>query len=133
MTRKNPTLAVDLAREPIVLCYSDLFPGNFIIDDKDNITIIDFSDTSIVPLSFVKYAPWDHKHGFDISQWVYIPTIEGVDNFEALLNIQRRMVIGPSSYAKLGRRLRGGDKESQESIKEILQFMILVGDRPSNK
>jgi hypothetical protein len=106
----------------MVLCYSDLFPGNFIIDDEDNITIIDFSDTSIVPSSFVKYALWDHRLGFDISQWVYIPTSEGVDNFESLLSVQGRMVIGPSSYAKLGRRLRGGDKESQESIKEKLQF-----------
>ena len=101
MTRKNPTLAVDLAREPIVLCYSDLFPGNFIIDDEDNITIIDFSDTSIVPSSFVKYALWDHRVGFDIGEWVYVSATDGVDNFETLQSVQGRMVIGPASYAKL--------------------------------
>jgi hypothetical protein len=106
----------------MVLCYSDLFPGNFIIDDKDTITIIDFSDTSIVPSSFVRYALWDHRLGFDISQWVCVPSTDGVDNFEALCSVQGRMVMGSYSFAKLGRRQRGGDEVSQQTVRDSLGY-----------
>ncbi|EZF78139.1 hypothetical protein H105_00760 [Trichophyton soudanense CBS 452.61] len=45
-----------LSNEPMVFCYGDIHPGNFIINDDGHITIIDFSETSILPSSFARYA-----------------------------------------------------------------------------
>jgi hypothetical protein len=105
----------------MVFCQSDLFPDNFIIDTHSRITAIDFSDASIVPVSFAKYALVEHRLGFDISQWVYVPATDGVDNTGALQDLSGRIVMGSYSFAKLGRRLPGGDEETQDRIDRTLQ------------
>lgn len=105
----------------MVFCQSDLFPNNFMIDAHHRVTAIDFSDVSILPSSFAKYALADHRLGFDISQWVYLPVTGGVDNTMALWAVSGSIVMGSYSFAGLGRRLPGGDKETQDRINRTLQ------------
>lgn len=91
------------------------------IDTNHRLTAIDFSDASILPSSFAKHALADHRLGFDIRQWVYIPVTGGVDNTTALWAVSGPMVMGSYSFARLGRGLPGGDKETQDRINRSLQ------------
>ena len=91
------------------------------IDVDNRVTAIDFSDASIVPSSFVKYALFDHRLGFDIDQWVYVPVTKGIDNIQALLQVSGPIIMGSSSFSKLGKRLPGGDQETQARITLALQ------------
>ncbi|KFY01215.1 hypothetical protein O988_02866 [Pseudogymnoascus sp. VKM F-3808] len=118
---KRTARVQDLAREPMVFCQSDLFPDNFIIDADNRVAAIDFSDASIVPSSFAKYALVDHRLGFDIGQWVYVPVTKGIDNTQALLQVSGPIIMGSSSFSKLGKRLPGGDQETQDRFTLALQ------------
>ncbi|KND91581.1 hypothetical protein TOPH_03825 [Tolypocladium ophioglossoides CBS 100239] len=84
----------DLTREPLVFCYSDIWLGNFIIDDS-RITIIDFSEASILPSSFSKHAvAWrESQIRCNISHLVVIPTTNGVDNTSALREATSAMAM----------------------------------------
>ncbi|PGH23786.1 hypothetical protein AJ80_02216 [Polytolypa hystricis UAMH7299] len=60
-----------LSREPMVFCYSDLWLGNFIIDQHDCVTVVDFADASILPSSFSKFmlSPTQNELEYDITNW----------------------------------------------------------------
>ena len=94
----------------MVFCYSDVRLGNFIIDDNDNVSVLDFADTSILPSSFSKFvlSAGETKIKRDISGLVQLPTTEGVDNTAALRDVSGPMVMGPSSFATSGRQIPGG-------------------------
>lgn len=47
---------------------------------------------------------------------VYVPVTEGVDNTKALLQVSGPIVMGSYSFSKLGKRLPGGDQETQNRI-----------------
>lgn len=116
---KRQAQVCDLSREPMVFCQSDLFPGNFMIEDG-RVTVIDLSDVSILPSSFAKFSLYDNRLGFDLTELVYIPVTEGVDNTFALLAASGPMVMGPGFFARLGRGLPGGDVESQNRLAEMI-------------
>ncbi|KAH8908603.1 hypothetical protein BR93DRAFT_966660 [Coniochaeta sp. PMI_546] len=101
VSKSGPRLT-NLSLEPMVFCYSDLWPDNFMIDDTGRAAVIDFAD--------------DNRLGFDISERVKVPTTEGVDNSEALAAVSGRMAIESFFLYRLGQRLPGGDKETQERI-----------------
>ncbi|KFY42565.1 hypothetical protein V494_02351 [Pseudogymnoascus sp. VKM F-4513 (FW-928)] len=117
----------DLAREPMVFCQADLYPGNFIIDADNRVTAIDLERTSIVPSSFAKLAVSDYVHGYggvDISPWVYFPVTEGVDNTNALLRLRGRLSPGPEDFVEIGLELPGAE-ETQKRIKSTLQGQLI--------
>ncbi|KAK2608478.1 hypothetical protein QQS21_002940 [Conoideocrella luteorostrata] len=105
-----------LAQEPMVFCYSDVWLGNFIIDDDGGIVVVDFEDASILPSSFSRFSiagAWD-KIDRDIRDMVVVPKTEGIDNTSALFDVARPMVNGAGSFAKAGRRLLGNyDTENE--------------------
>lgn len=123
----------DLAREPMVFCQSDLFPGNFIIDSDNRVTAIDLADVSILPSSFAKLAVSDYTLGYDIvdiSPWVYFPVTEGVDNTRALSALCGRITTGGVDYfARVGLNLPGVN-ETQNRIKLALQHQVIDDRRP---
>ncbi len=105
----------DLSREPLVFCYSDVWLQNFIIGDDGRVSVVDFSDTSILPSSFARYilTGTADKIGRDISSWVRMPTTDVVDdNMMALAEAAIPMLQGPGSFARMGRRLPGGDVDT---------------------
>ncbi|KEZ43533.1 hypothetical protein SAPIO_CDS4441 [Scedosporium apiospermum] len=106
------------SREPLVYGYSDVWLENFIISESGDIAVIDFSDTSILPSSFSRFvlSGAQSKIKRDISGLVQVPTTDGVDNTLALRAAAGPMVMGPSSFASLGRKMLGGDVETQESF-----------------
>jgi hypothetical protein len=93
----------------MVFCYSDVWLDNFIIDDEDRITVVDFEDASILPSSFSKFilAGTRDKIDRDIRKMVVVPETQGVDNTSALIAIAHPMMIGSGSFAKAGRKLLG--------------------------
>lgn len=105
----------------MVFHHSDLYPDNFIIADNGEITVIDFSDTSVLPSSFAKYSLTENRLGFAIKGRVYIPVTEGVDNTFPLLAAFGPMVMGSYSFAMMGKRTPGGDMETQNKIRESLE------------
>ncbi|KAK7990472.1 hypothetical protein PG990_014752 [Apiospora arundinis] len=96
----------NLSLEPMVLCQSDLYPKNFIIDKTGHIVLIDFADVSILPSSFAKCILDDAMLRFDIKDKVRIPTTPGVDNIEALKIVWRFMPSGYAAFEQLGQLLR---------------------------
>lgn len=94
----------------MVFCYSDIWLGNFILDqDAKEITVIDFSETAFLPSSFAKFvlSPGFSKIKRDISTLVTVPSVEGVDNTEALHAVQGPMVMGFSGFVSAGVDLFG--------------------------
>lgn len=93
----------------MVFCYSDVRPDNFIIDDEDCITVVDYEDASILPSSFSNFilTGTRDKIDRDIRHMVVIPKTEGVNNTSALIAIARPMMMGSGSFAKAGRKLLG--------------------------
>lgn len=108
----------NLAQEPMVFCYSDVWLDNFIIDDRDRITVVDFEDASILPSSFSKFilAGTRDKIDRDIRHMVVVPETEGVDNTSALIAIARPMMMGSGSFAKAGRKLLGHYTVEEDDI-----------------
>ncbi|PVH77713.1 hypothetical protein DL98DRAFT_636934 [Cadophora sp. DSE1049] len=49
-------LSINFQNEDLCFCYSDLFEGNFIFTDKDDLYIVDFEHTGFLPASFMTYA-----------------------------------------------------------------------------
>ncbi|KAK2877180.1 hypothetical protein FQN49_001375 [Arthroderma sp. PD_2] len=98
-----------LAEEPMVFCFSDLWLGNFIIDDQNRVVVIDFGDVSVLPSSFSKFAllPSQNDYPIDISSWVKVPSTDDVDNTEALCAIAGPMMVGSSSFESIGQRIAG--------------------------
>lgn len=110
--RRNLPLVRGLSQEPMVFCYSDLNGGNFIINDKDEIIVVDFSELSILPVSFAKYLLL--VHGFDglgpsVRPWVHFPDTGGEsDNASVLVELQFPM-IQSCSFERVAHRVPGGD------------------------
>ncbi|KAF2811044.1 uncharacterized protein BDZ99DRAFT_385390 [Mytilinidion resinicola] len=110
ITRQS-TPAKNLAYEPMVFCYGDIWPENFILDlDRRLVTIIDFAIASILPSSFAKHALRSVKIDVNLDELVKVPTTDGVDNFGALCSAQVCMVQGAGSFAPCGRRILGRPK-----------------------
>ncbi len=86
------------------------------ISDAGSITVIYFSDVSILPSSFASYSLYGNRLGFDIRGKVWISTTEGVDNTPALLAVSGWMAITGYFLSRLGQRLPGGYKDTQNSI-----------------
>lgn len=106
----------------MVFCYSDIFPGNFILDlDQRRVAVIDFSVTSILPSSFAMYA-LQHAadfHGLDCTDLVKVPGINGVENSSAVESAYGPIVQGSGSFAKIGRRVIAQlRREEEERRKE---------------
>ncbi|KFY10226.1 hypothetical protein V492_05124 [Pseudogymnoascus sp. VKM F-4246] len=116
-----------LARDPMVFCQSDLYPGNFIIDADNRVTAIDLAKTSILPASFAKFAVAYYRHGYggvDISPWVYFPGTEGIDNTRALGTLTSRLFSSAEGLAEIGLELPG-EKETQSRIKSTLKDQLI--------
>ncbi|KFY28565.1 hypothetical protein V493_02867 [Pseudogymnoascus sp. VKM F-4281 (FW-2241)] len=120
----------DLDREPMVFCQSDIFHGNFMIDADNRVTAIDFADSSVVPSSLAKFSARFHNLGVDISQWVNVPSTEGIDNTQALLVAYGPMTIASGSFVRVGGRMPGGDEETQNRINQALQHEVRGYPRP---
>ncbi|WEW60613.1 hypothetical protein PRK78_006100 [Emydomyces testavorans] len=87
--RRKKHLIRSLSSEPMVFCYSDIRPENFIIDKDNQIFVIDFAHTSFLPSSFFKAnvrinSLWIVE--YDLAQWINIPSREGIDNSLAVAN-----------------------------------------------
>lgn len=96
----------------MVFCYSDVWLGNFIIDEDGRVIVVDFADSSILPSSFSKFVLLDwEKIKRDISALVKVPTTDGVDITLALCAAAGPIVMGPSSFVTTGRRIPGGEME----------------------
>lgn len=121
MTRRENRIK-NLALEPLVFCYSDIWPDNFLIDN-DNTIVVDFADVSILPSSFSKFAlkTATSKMKCDMTHLVIIPMTDGVDNTPALLDVYSLMSMGSSSFATSGRRLLGDEKN--QDIKKVRQLL----------
>lgn len=107
----------NLASEPMVFCYSDVWLQNFFLSNEGRtITVVDFSESSFLPSSFVKYvlSPGLSKIDRDISNLVVVPITEGVDNTAALHAVHGPMVIGWTSFVNVGRRLFGEQVSQDE-------------------
>lgn len=114
----------------MVFCQSDHYRENFIIDADTRVIAIDFADSSIVPSSLAKYAAVGvgYRLHFDFCQWVEVPATKGIDNTMVVIAVSGPIVMGSSSFYKLGRRLLSGDEETQSRINVALQHE--VRDRP---
>ncbi|QKX57150.1 uncharacterized protein TRUGW13939_04258 [Talaromyces rugulosus] len=108
----------NLAQEPMVFCYSDVWLDNFIIDDTDRIIVVNFEDVNILPSSFSKFilAGTRDKIGRDVRHMVVVPETEGVDNTSALIAVARPMMIGSGSFAKAGRKLLGYYTRDEDDV-----------------
>ncbi len=73
----------------MVFCYSDVWLDNFILGKDGSISIVDFADTSFLPLSFTRFdlLGTPNKINYDISRSVSLPTTTGVDNTRALVAV----------------------------------------------
>ncbi|KAK3941435.1 hypothetical protein QBC46DRAFT_382684 [Diplogelasinospora grovesii] len=102
----------ELAREPMIFCYSDIWLENFIIGKDGRVSVVDFADVSILPASFANFAlsGTSSKIRCDISTWVNVPATTGVDNTNALIAVSGPMVMGSSSFVKVGRQIPGGEE-----------------------
>ncbi|KAH6675107.1 hypothetical protein B0J14DRAFT_29184 [Halenospora varia] len=49
-------LKIDFREEDICFCFSDLYEGNFIFTDEDDLYILDFHHAGFLPVSFMTYA-----------------------------------------------------------------------------
>jgi hypothetical protein len=116
----------------MVFCQSDQYHENFIIDANNRITLVDFADSSIVPSSLAKYAAVGvgYRPNFDFCQWVEVPATEGIDNTQAIMAVSGPMVMGSHSFYKLGKRLPGGDDETQSRIKLASEQELFVDRKP---
>jgi hypothetical protein len=94
------------------------------IDADNRVTAIDFAESSIVPSSLAKFSARFHNLGVHISQWVDVPATEGIDNTEALLAAYGPMAMGSGSFSRVGRRIAGGDDETQNRINQALQHEV---------
>ncbi|TWU78814.1 hypothetical protein ED733_007311 [Metarhizium rileyi] len=112
-----------LAQEPMVFCYSDVWLGNFIIDEEGSITVVDCEDASILPSSFTRFilAGTRNKIERDIRDMVAVPSTEGIDNTSALCAVARPMVMGWGSFAKAGRKLLGSyERDEPDRVDKIV-------------
>ncbi len=119
----------DLALEPMVFCYSDIWLDNFILDqDAESITVIDFSETAYLPSCFAKFAlaTGASKINRDIRDLVTVPTTEGVDNTEALYAVHGPMIMGPGGFERAGNSLFGHQPPEEEV--ELLDLTDENGD-----
>ncbi|KAF3480163.1 uncharacterized protein GIQ15_05510 [Arthroderma uncinatum] len=110
-TKREPKI-LGLSREPMVFCHSDAWPGNFIINKQGHVTVVDFSEVSILPSSFAKYAitPSVKDHEYSLLPWIDVPSTDGVDNTRALFAATNPMIMGAGSFAKAGKRIPGYDR-----------------------
>ena len=103
----------------MVFCYGDLNGGNFIINYKSEIIVVDFSELSILPVSFAKYLTL--VHGFDglgpsVRPWVHFPDTGGEsDNASILVELQGPM-IQRGSFGKIAQRAPGGERVEEGQI-----------------
>lgn len=103
----------------MVFCYSDVNGGNFMINDKNEIIVVDFAELSILPVSFVKYLLF--VHGFDglgpsIRPWVRSTETGGEpDNASVLLELQGPMVMS-ASFGRIGYKVPGDGRVDKESV-----------------
>ncbi|KHO01885.1 Aminoglycoside phosphotransferase [Metarhizium album ARSEF 1941] len=114
----------NLAREPMVFCYSDVWLGNFMFDDEGAITVVDLEDASILPSSFSRFvlAGTRAKIDRDISDMVVVPKTEGVDNTTALFAVARPMVTGSGSLATAGRKLLGNyERDEPDQVHKVVK------------
>ncbi|OBT47015.1 hypothetical protein VE00_02483 [Pseudogymnoascus sp. WSF 3629] len=121
---KRENLVHGLHQEPLVFCQADIYHGNYMIDADNRVTAIDFAESSIVPSSLAKFSARFHNLGVHISQWVDVPATEGIDNTEALLAAYGPMTMGSGSFSRVGRRIAGGDDETQNRINQALQHEV---------
>ena len=125
-TRKKARLS-QLSSEPLVFCFSDIYPSNFIIDppgSRATVTVIDFADASILPSSFARYSSYDNKfyaYTEQLSRLVHAPVTDGVDNRAALCAVMGPLVFASASFGSIGRRTLGGDDASQKQIEESIK------------
>ncbi|OAA62761.1 Aminoglycoside phosphotransferase [Niveomyces insectorum RCEF 264] len=129
-TRRKAQLC-RLAQEPLVFCFSDTYPDNFLLDACGQLIVVDFADVSILPSSFAKYAVCKNRFGVDMERLVHTPTTDpvnndndndnGNDNTFALRAASGSVVVSPYFFAKLGRRMPGGDEEVQTRIEDAVQ------------
>lgn len=98
----------------MVVCQSDIYPGNFILDDHDgHITMIDFEIVNILPLSFsicslrANHFGIDFRgFGIDFLERLQNPVQEMIEkNSSALLVIRGLVVQCSSSFSSIGESL----------------------------
>jgi hypothetical protein len=115
----------DLAQEPMIFCYSDVWLDNFIIDEEneDHITIVDFEDASILPSSFAKFilAGTRDKIDRDIRDMVVVPCTEGVDDTATLIALAHPLMMGSGSFAQIGRKILGYyDIQENDNVEKLV-------------
>ncbi|KAK3898785.1 hypothetical protein C8A05DRAFT_37620 [Staphylotrichum tortipilum] len=118
---KQPEQVRNLAREPLVFCQSDPYPDNFIIDSDDgHVTAINFSEVSILPASFTKYAVVDRrKAGKALRRGVQVHMAEGIDNVIAIAKVAGKYITSAYSYVVVGQSITGADEAAQTRFSEL--------------
>jgi hypothetical protein len=110
-THPNLPLLRGLSREPMVFWHCDIHGGNFMINDKSELFVIDFTQMSILPLSFVKYLTLTGGYdglGVTLRPWVHFPDMGGqsCENASVLVELQGPM-IQSCSFVKICNRVPG--------------------------
>lgn len=111
--RPNTLPIRGLSQDSTVFCYSDLSRGNFIMDEQDRITVVDFAELGIVPLSFAKYVLL--VCGFDglgpsIRPWITFPdTSDYMANVYVLVDLSVPTLQGNGSFGLIGLQVSNGD------------------------
>lgn len=108
----------------MVYCFSDVHPANFMIDINGGIVVVDFAETSILPASFALCRIHGNRLDFDVTKLVTIPGASS-DNMRALGTAGCRMTMGPSSFAKMGQRVEGGDDATQQRLEACIQTSVI--------
>ena len=118
---KRPERVRNLTLEPLVFCQSDPYPDNFIIDSDDgHVTAIDFSEVSILPASFAKFAVVDRrKAGGALRRGVRVPMAEGIDNVAAIAMVAGKYITGAPNYVMVGQGIAGADEATQTRLSEL--------------
>lgn len=122
-TRKTQVRVKDMALEPMVFCYPDVWLHNFIIDKESNkIAVVDFADASYLPLCFaliVLQWSWG-KTERDLTGLISIPKTDNVDvanNVRALQLAQRPMIQSSGVWNRLGFELFGNERLKEEDTR----------------
>ncbi|KAH7020879.1 uncharacterized protein B0I36DRAFT_353615 [Microdochium trichocladiopsis] len=80
--------AINLAKEPLLLCFSGIYLKNFVIIDCGQITTVGFQDASYFPLGFQRLGllGTTGELGYDIMDVIALPSTSSSDNIAALLD-----------------------------------------------
>jgi serine/threonine protein kinase len=91
---------VDFSSEELIFYYSDIHPGNFLIDEDDRICVFDFGDAGFLPLSFMSFVLHQNARSLTSSIAAELPVPKS-QNLEAMNVASYRIKI--ASNPRIGK------------------------------